>query len=140
MHVAANMHVEIEHAVQASSGEVNTTRITVRRQSYGPLARITKSVAMGSEITYTNEFSVPADLDLVTRLVLLGLLAHRLEGSPDDAHNVTCSLVVDSKTYARSTGQLPQAWRPTLVALVRGGVARYPSCHEFLQCLFTSAE
>lgn len=133
---AADMQVELAHTTQDTA-----THITLARRGYGPLVTIAKTLVVSGEIKYEHEFSVPADVQLVSRLVLMGLLAHRLEGrarATHQVHHVTCTLTVDGKVYLRSTGQLADAWRQTLASSVlgKGGAPHYPGCHEFIRCLF----
>lgn len=134
---AADMQVEVVHATQDLA-----THITVAREGYGPLVTIAKTLVVSGEIKYEHTFSVPADMQLVSRLVLMGLLAHRLEGHARATHHVSCTLRADGKVYLRSTGQLTDEWRQTLAASVLGrggGAAHYPGCHEFIRCLFCGA-
>lgn len=131
----ADVQVEVTHTTQHTA-----THIIVSRQGFGPLVTIAKSLVVSGEIKYEHAFSVPADIQLVTRLVLMGLLAHRLDdpGQPRATHHVSCTLTIDGKMYLRSSGQLTDAWRQTLAASVsgRGGTPHYPGCHEFIRCLF----
>lgn len=130
----ADVQVDLVHAAQD-----NVTHMTVRRQGYGPMVSIAKTVTKGGETKYTHEFSVPADDQLVGRMVLLGLLAHRLEYHEDTTHCIACALSVEGKMYAWSTGELTREWRQALTASVLGtGSQRFPSCHEYLCCLFSS--
>lgn len=131
---AASLQVDLVHAARGS-----VTRVTVRRQGYGPLVTITKTVTKGDQVTFRQEFDVPADAQLVRRMALLGLLAHKLDDRPDATRHVACALSVDGKMYAWSTGQLAGGWRQALTDSVLGtGSAQFPSCHEYLGCLFTS--